>query len=242
MNKKYFRKKVYYLLLVWFSLFISIGIVILMYLLEIKEIITSLVVFFLLVYLLFMLFFCKTKITFYDMQQRYQELLKKSVGSIKTNCKFDNNWLKFLEKHNYQLFVNNSNVTIYFKIEKSLSKKTFISTSLIEIVTIIKKQELDAYTDQIEDELKKLWAIYEKEYHLNKQIIMQFKKYNNFSEDIKKELDRIISYKEGDNYLININCGYIENEAELYFLHSNEYYPNRYYKYAVDIIKEITNL
>lgn len=240
LEKEYSKKKIKYLVLAWISLLVSIAIVLTMFLLHANENIIFIVIFFLLICLFFILFFFKVKISFYDMQQRYQLLLKKSLGIIKTNCRFDNDWLVFLKESNYKQFVENSMFTIFFKIEKSITKKTFIRTNLIEIITIVKNVNLGFYDDQIESEYKKIWESHEKDHRLNKQIIIQFKKYDGFNDKIKNELDRIISYKEGDNYLININCGYIEGEESLYFLHSDKYYPNTYYKYAVDLIKKIT--
>ncbi|MBN2299661.1 MAG: hypothetical protein JXC31_00570 [Acholeplasmataceae bacterium] len=201
----------------------------------------SIVVFVLIVILFLTLFYCKSKISYYDMKQRYQLLLQSSKGLEPTTCKFDNNWLLRLKQNHYAMFLDNPNFTIYYKIEKSISKKTFIKTHVIQILTIIKNSDLDLFSNQIELEYKSLWMKFEKEYRLNKQVIIQFVKYKSFDDTIKNNLDRIISYKEGDNYMIHINCGYFIDSQSIYYLHSDTYYPNIYYKYAIDNIKDNTN-
>jgi hypothetical protein len=185
------------------------------------------------------LFYCKAKISFYDLRQRYQLLLDKSKGLEKTDCQFDNQWLDSLQKHGYQSVVNGNNYAIFYSIKKSLSKKSFLKTNFIEIVSIIRNPSLDFYATEIENEFKNLWIDLEKKYRLNKQVIIHFKKFDSFDVKVKNDLDRIVSYREGDNYLININCGFFPGEKSLYYLHSDKYYPNIYYKHAVETIKEI---
>ena len=113
---------------------------------------------------------------------------------------------------------------------------------MLELITIIHSDKIDFYADVIEQEYKKIWFNFEKEKKLNKQISIQIKKFENIDDELKNELNRIIAYKEGDNYLININCGFISSINHFYFLHSDSYSPNVYYKYAVESIKDLIGL
>lgn len=239
LERTYAKKKIFYLLLVWGTFLVCVSIVLILYFSKVNDLVISIVIFFLFVFMFIVLFYCKTKISFYDLRQRYQLLLDQSKGPEKTNCQFDNQWLDSLQKHGYQSYVNDTNYAIFYLIKKSLSKKSFVRTNFIEIISIIRNKSLDFYATEIENVFKSLWIDLEKKHKLNKQVIIHFKKFDSFDEKVKNDLDRIISYKEGDNYLININCGFFPGEKSLYYLHSDKYYPNIYYKHAVETIKEI---
>ncbi|MDD3123444.1 MAG: hypothetical protein PHC62_08045 [Candidatus Izemoplasmatales bacterium] len=241
MKNSYSKKLLLYLSLVWGSLIVSAAIVATLYFTNVSELIISIVIFVLFIYLFFVLLISKAKISFYDLQHRYRLLLDHSIGLENTACNFDNTWIESLLKHGYTNYLNKSDFAIYYKITKSLSKRTFIKTNVIEIICIVRNNKLDFYANEIEKEFKNLWMKFEKDNRLNKQVIIQFKKYDSYTEVIKADLDRIISYKEGDNYLVNINCGYFTENKSIYYLHSDRYYPSVYYKKAVDTIKEIIN-
>ncbi len=239
LDKEYAKKKLFYLFFVWVTFLLSVGIALFLYVIQIDGLVFSIIVFLLILIMFFMIFYCKSKISYYDMQQRYQLLLKSSKGLEKTDCKFDNDWVMELQRNRFTQYLDKSDYTIYYNIAKSISKKTFIKTHVIEIITIVKNNNLDLFSNDIEKEYKKLWGQFEKKYHLNKQVIIQFIKYKSFNDSVKNNLDRVISYKEGDNYLIHINCGYFTDLKSIYYLHSDTYFPNAYYKYAIEVIKEI---
>jgi hypothetical protein len=241
LEKTYSMKKLLFLSLAWGSLLGSVGIIVTLYLCKVGDLFISIVIFGLFIYLFLVLLFCKAKISFYDLQQRYQLLLDQGKGTEKTHCRFDNQWIDSLQKQGFQNRVNETDFAIFYKIDKSISKKTFLRTNLLAIISIVRNQTLDFYADVLENEFKRLWISLEKKHNLNKQVIIQFKKYEAFNDAIKNDLNRIISYKEGDNYLVNINCGYFSEDGSLYYLHADKYYPSIYYKYAVDTIKKITD-
>jgi len=239
LTSNYSRKKLLYLSFVWIVLFVNVGITAILYFNNASELVLSLVIFFLLIIMMIVIFYCKSKISYFDMQQRYQILLARRKGLEKTNCRFDKDWILDFKRSNYSMYIDKPNYTIYYKITESIYKKTFVKTHIIEFVTIIKNNELDLFSDEVESFYKEIWLKSEKEYHLNKQVIIQFIKYDAFSESIMNNLNRIIAYKDKDNYLIHINCGYFPDKESIYYLHSDEYSPNAYYHYAVDLIKKI---
>lgn len=238
----YSKKKLVYLAYLWATLIISIGVVGILFIFKVPELVLAIVAFILLIITFLMIIYCKSKLSYFDMMHRYQLLLDSSKGLEKTNCKFDSTWILDLQRKGLSLFSDETNFSIYYKINDSLAKKTLVKTRVIEIVTIIKNNKIDLFANEIEAVYKKLWLKHEKQYHLNKQVIIQFAKYQSFDDSIKTDLNRIISFKDKDNYLIQINCGYFSNSQSVYYLHSDVYAPNAYYKYAVDEIKEILNL
>ncbi len=233
------RKKLHWLLLLWAAFLGSIGIIAVLFLVNVPDSVKWLGTLIALIMSLIMVFYCKPYINYYDMHHRYELLLATNIGTVETNCQFNQDWIEQFSIKGYQMHVDNELFQIWYRFKKSLARKTFIKTQLIEIVTIIKNKSIDLYDSRIEKEYKKLWQRFEKEQHLNKQIILQFKKLDDLDDKVKEDLNRIISYREGDNYLISINCGYYPQTNEVYYLHSSKFAPNAYYRYAVSQIEDI---
>ena len=226
------KRKIFHLIFIWFSLLIMIFINIMLYVWSENGLINNLVMFISLIMMFVIIFVEKPIISDLDMKHRYHKLLESRNDSISTNCLFDLRFLDSICYKGYTLHISNEFYTIYYRIKDSLSKKSFIKTGMLELITIIHSDKIDFYADVIEQEYKKIWFNFEKEKKLNKQISIQIKKFENIDDELKNELNRIIAYKEGDNYLININCGFISSINHFYFLHSDSYSPNVYYKYA----------
>lgn len=237
--KYYSKRKAQHLIMLWALFFVVVIVNIVVFLTIKSGLIKTLVLFITLVGLFILLLFEKSLISHYSLQHRYYLLLSKQEKTLKTKSDFSISWLNSLREEGFKQAVNNNKYTIFYRISKSITKRSFFKTQALEFLTIFHDNKVDLYADELENEYRTIWFTHEKENRLNKQIIIQIKKYSHFNEEVKNELDKIIMYKEGDNYLITINCGYISNEGKLYFLHSNNYHPNLYYKYTVDLIKKL---
>lgn len=237
--KYHARKKAYWLLLLWAVFLASIGTIAVLFIVNIPESVRWLGTLIALIISLIMVFVCKPYINYYDMKHRYELLLSTNIGAVETTCRFNQDWLNKFSANGYRLHVDYELFQIWYRFNKSIARKTFVKMQLIEIVTVIKNKSIDLYDSRIEKEYKKLWQRFEKEQHLNKQIILQFRQVDDLDDKTKDDLNRIISYREGDNYLITVNCGYYPKTNQVYYLHSNKFSPNAYYRYAVSQIEEI---
>lgn len=236
---KYKTKRNLYLGLLWLSLIFSLATTLLLYFLNVDMTLVTTIGLILVILNIVFLFYAKSKISFYDMKYKYFLLLSKSVAPYKVKEIFSNQFIDKLKKLDYQTFVNNDNFHVLYKITPTNNSGVLFKTSILNIVTLFKKVNLSYYDDNLENEYQKLYQTYQKKEKVNKQVIIQIKKYESFNEEIKNEIDAIISYKEKDNYLININCGYFSDKNTIYFLHSNDFYPNKYYKYGVENLKQL---
>jgi len=236
----YSRKKLIHLGILWVTLTGVVTLNILLNVFNIIEWLRYTIMFFTLIGLVIVLMVEKARISYFDMEHRYHLLLSKQVGIVKTNCQFDSNWLRKLAELGFLLEKSNQQFSVYYRLTKQLSKRTLTKTSLLEFITIIHQNEFDFYHDKLDKVYQDVWQQNQKTNKLNKQISIQFKKYDKLSNEVVKDLTKVIAYKEGNNYLININCGFDSNLSKLYYLHSDSYAPNQYYQYAVDLIKQIT--
>ncbi len=234
------RKKNFYLILVWASLAIVVTAIILLYQFNASELIITIVEFLSVVYMVIVVFLSRSRVAYYDMNYRYAKLLENKAGVMLTSCEFDQSWLNKLNHEGFIKYLDDDRLSIYYRIRSSLTKRIIGKSNLLEMVTIVKNNDIDFYADLINDEYKKIWEYNQKQHRLNKQVIIQFKKYKSFNETIEQDLEKIICYKEGDNYLININCGYFSDKHQLYYLHADNYAPNLYYHHGAELIKSLT--
>lgn len=208
-----------------------------LYFLRIPSVDLTLIIILLLIALLVIIFIIKPKLMYTTIQYRYLLLLSQSNKPYKVNEVFDLKWINKITLDGYSYSYKGNQVDILYKVSKPLERSAFLSNSLLEIITIFKDETLDFYDDLLHNEYKKIWDIEQAKNKISKQVIIQIKKYHEFNDDIKNDLDRIISFREGKNHLVTINCGFFEKTKSFYFLHSNTYAPSLYYKHGVDTIK-----
>lgn len=175
---------------------------------------------------------------YYSMHYRYHRLYEDASLPYKIEEKFNSKWLLSFKQKGYFHYFEDNSLLIYYKITKSKRKNIFFEEGILEIFTILKDNQQDFYSDILDDKYREIWIQHHKKNKISKQVIIQIKKYDSFNETLKNDLDRIIIFHEGKNYLITVNGGYFEKESIFYYLHSKKYYPNRYYKYACDLIDE----
>lgn len=237
--KFYARLKVRWLGALWAVFLANVGIIAVLFLVNISSSIKWLGTLIALIVSLMMVFLSKPRINYYDMRHRYELLLATNIGIEETDCQFDQSWVNHFSTKGYMMYLDNDVMQIWYRFGKSLARKTFVKTKMLEIVTIIKHKSIDLYDSRLEKKYKKLWQLHEREQRLNKQIIIQFKQVDQLDKKTKDDFNRIISYREADNYLVTVNCGYLSKTNQVYYLHAEKYAPNAYYKYAIEQIKEI---
>ena len=240
--KQYSNKKILYLGIAWGAVLITVLVIGILMIAQVDQYLISAIALILLLVLVFVIIHCKVRISFYDMHYRYHKLLALSNKADKTTCRFNNDWLDSLRKLGYTIASDQEKFVVYYRFADSISRRSITKTKILEIVTIIRDNVIDSYDDRIDAVYKKLWLTNYKTNKLSSQVILQFRKYKSFNEDIKNDLDKIIAYKERSNYLVSINCGYFEDNQLFYYLHSDQYSPNLYYQYANDRIKTIISL
>lgn len=234
------KKRKFWLYLAVSSVFIVTALCVGVGFMGLDSSITTLIILLLLVALLVLVLWIKPRAMYHGMQYRYFTLLDKSVGLISVKETFDASWLNRLVNLKFQFTHKSDQFDVLYRISDSVEKRLLSKSRILEIITIVKDNEIDFYSDLIEAEYKKLWVEHEAKQKISKQVILQFKKYEKFTEEAKEELDQIIAFREGKNFLVTINCGYVANEQKLYFLHALNYYPNLYYKYGCELIFAIT--
>ena len=236
--KYYGNKKVMWLLLLWVATFTFILVILLSIIFHMPLIYASLIYFILLIALFFIVSITRIRVAYYDMYQRYYLLLESANPPLETKQLFDQKWLDKINKNDFKLSFSSDLFDIYYKISPNISKRSF-RHNILETITLIKDSKIDLHNSLIEIEYEKILNANFKKNKINQQIMYQYKMYEEFNKQVKNELDQVIIFKQKKQCLIKINCGILLKLKLVYFLHSNKYYPNAYYKYAISEIKAL---
>lgn len=236
--KQYKNKRYLTLLFLYVYIFFYITLFLILFLqvkLDIQHIVTIYLV--LTIILTGIVIFAKTKTEVYAMQINYLSMLLEENMQIKLKNKiYTKSWLLNIEK-TYQK-KDFDNFIYYYKFVDKTDTIISRGTTLINII-VSKIENIDFYSDNIFSIIENNIKNSLKPKKVRNQITLQFNKYKKFDEDIKQELDKIILYKTISNSITNINIGYFEENNEIYFLHPQKRYPNKYYYYACSIINDI---
>lgn len=144
--------------------------------------------------------------------------------------------VKYFYNQGYQSFISTQDFTLLYKhvVDKSLKVKKI---KKLYVVVLIKNKGYDFYHKNIHDEINKLEDSFKRKDFPSKYIITAYKEVDHMTDGYIKEIGEVVSYSVYKQTYVQINVGLAKDEKKAYFLYSNSYYPNSYYKEAVDSIK-----
>ncbi len=238
---KYYKdKKVMWLLLLWVATFTFILAILLSLTFKLALIYSSLLYLVFAIGLFMLTAITRVKVAYFDMYHRYYLLLNCANPPVATKQLFDQNWLTKITKDDFILYYQSDSFDIYYKISPNLTRKNF-AHNILECLAIIKSKQINLHHELLDKKYSEILSTNFKKEKINQQIIYQFKTYPEYTKDIKNELDQVIIFKQKKQCLIKINCGIFLKQNLVYYLNSNKYSPNIYYKYAVDELKALTS-
>lgn len=182
--------------------------------------------------------FIRNRFIVYDTYYQYLLMIENKKDPYKLITKlFTAKWLKRIEEE-YKLKVDNNEFRLYSKYIKKQAKPLRMRNTLV-LVIVAKVKNFDFYSTAVETEIEMLHRDKQK---IRRQIALQFKRYESLDEEAINEVDQIINFKNGQNQMIHISAGYSDKSNELYFLEPKKRYPSKYYFYACEMIKDLTNI
>ncbi len=147
----------------------------------------------------------------------------------------------YFVRHQYKVHADNEDYSILYinEVDKSL-KITKIKK--LKLALLIKKSKLDFFDQHLHDDIKKLEDSFSKKEFPNKYIILAFKEFNFVKDTQLKSIGEIVSYSMGKQSYNQINVGLNKFDQRAYFLYSDRFYPNAYFKEGVETIKDVIKL
>ncbi len=231
---KYYKKKRNSLLFfAYLPIIIGAPLFILMFIFGNNDLALTLLLVFVLLYLGLILYL-RAKIYAYVMYMKYFEMLIDKVPPQKIKRKlFTEKWIEKIKK-DYELRKDTKDYQLFSKYVKRDSFLSYIKNTSV-IIVLAKHEGVDFYSSSIEDETAKIIS----ENKVRQSIVLQFKRYTAFNEEIIGNIEQIINYKDGIHHVIHITVGYVDTINEIYFLHPKKKYPNKFYYYATTLIMKL---
>lgn len=187
---------------------------------------------------LFLFVFLRNKFLVYDTYYQYLLMIENKKDPYKLTMKlFTARWIKKIEE-TYELKVDEKEFQLYANYIKKESKPLRMKDTLV-LVVVAKTQDFNFYSTEVEKEIEMLHRTKNK---IRRQIVLQFKRYDELNDEATNEIEQIINFKNGQNQMIHITAGYSDKSNELYFLEPKKRYPSKYYYYACALIKDLTNI
>jgi len=182
--------------------------------------------------------FLRNKFLVYDTYYQYLLMIENKKDPYKLTMKlFTARWIKKIEE-TYELKVDEKEFQLYANYIKKESKPLRMKDTLV-LVVVAKMQDFNFYSTEVEKEIEMLHRTKNK---IRRQIVLQFKRYDELNDEATNEIEQIINFKNGQNQMIHITAGYSDKSNELYFLEPKKRYPSKYYYYACALIKDLTNI
>ena len=184
----------------------------------------------------------KNKISYYHMNVQYLAMLLEEVGPIKLRGRiFTASWINGLKDEGFQLANDEKDHMLYYQFTRKLKDIPSSGDVLLALV-LAKETDFKFYQEALDLEMKRLYEQEPKHFKTKKQIVLQFKRYDQFNDDAKDEISQIINFKSNQQYLIHITVGYFFDQNMVYFVCPKHRFPNKYYYFACRYIKQLCGI
>lgn len=226
------KQKIYLNILFLIALLITADVIVAI--IYINHMIISTIVILLLIVLLLLIYYFKSKYDFYATRYQYAKLISVAEEPLSIRKTTDPNALaKQLEKNGYEIYTKNGEYIFLYKItnRKKKRKHRILYAALIFI-----NMELsfdDAITNNFFASLED--ATHKKEKYMQR-IFYQIK--INDKDPIESANNNLFVSSRQENYIF-INVLFNNSKLQMYYLHSNEFSPNRYYTLASEELQNV---
>lgn len=239
----YKRKRNLILFLLFVPALVIIVSFLILYFLETLEL-THLVTIYipLLIIDLVVVFWLAPKLYLYNMYVAYSKLTLSDPQLLRTDRQlFTTSWIDQLKNDGYELVQEDMTHVLLCKYYKKLPHLPNSDKTMV-FITIAKNNSFDFYSDVIDSGVQAVYLKNKKYQKINKQITLQFKKYDIIDEKADTEIKSAILYQAGKQVLVNLSFGYLKDKASVYCLNPNGSYPNKYAYFAFKELKRLCGI
>jgi hypothetical protein len=190
--------------------------------------------------MLFVLFWFKPRLFFYDQQYGYLKLKDTQGKPVKTKHDISHqSFINRLTKMEFKVFASNEAYTVLHRYTRDATN-FLTKRPMLEVIALIYKDEMP-YHDQ---EISKIINLIEDDYIKRKTkfinyTILQMKMGDTIDDTHAKDYDQVVFDVQAGRHITVINGYYAKKTNEVSFLYSETYYPTAFYQYGVDLMKKI---
>ena len=189
---------------------------------------------------LFVVLWFKPRLFYYAQQYGFTKLKSLQGKEIKTKHNIgQQSYVNYLMKKSFKVFLSDHDLVIMHRFTRDQTN-IYTKQPMLEIIALIEDPKI-TYSDE---RITKVVNMIEEDYLKNRirfknYTILQFKACDELDEELKDQCDQVVFDKQAGRNIIVINGCYQRNHQNVYFLYSDSFYPTAFYKYGVDLIKEI---
>lgn len=237
------RKRNKYLFLLVVPAFILVSTMIIFYSTSLLNLDTLVTIYLPLMVLdFFLITYIQPHLALVSMKVDYDLLTLEDNDPMKTTTKlFTTSWINTLKKDGFTLSQDHPTHLLLYKFYKKLPKIANSDKTLVFII-IAKNNDFDFYGDEIDRAMQAVYMNNEELQKINKQITLQYKKFNEIDDNVVNEVESAILYKVGRQRMINLTIAYLEEKQSIYCLCPEKRYPNKYVYFACQEIKRLSNV
>lgn len=192
-------------------------------------------------YLVFIVFY-RSKIVLYAMKFHYFRMIHENVGLIKVNNRiYTAGWLKKFVDGGFEKAYEDDDFVLFVQFFNKIPRLGRTGRVLVCFV-VSKTIDYNFYNNKLDEVIETVYDGYKDQKKVKKQIVIQYKKYDSFSEEHQEELQEIINFKNGSQLYINLPVGYFVDEQKIYYLRPIKQYPNKFYFHTCALIEQYSNL
>jgi hypothetical protein len=119
-------------------------------------------------------------------------------------------------------------------------KQFHLRRPMLFVYVIIHQQNIGFQDPSITREINRLEdSLYKEKKHIVNYTVYIAKEGQTMSKKTQEACDYVTYTKVGARSVVNINLFYETKPGSVYFLYSDTYSPNAYYRYAVSVLKEL---
>ncbi len=236
--KKTFRK-----LLVQLIIFCSIliGTTVLTFLMPISSDIKMGVLLVSMILLLIVLIVFSPKMQLIVFKLKHTRLIENACAPIAVKFDLSNEkWIETLLSSEFLISREDDDFIVLHRTTLD-STKLGAAKRVLEVVILIKNSTLSFNHPNLSDSISQLFVDYQKKrIRFRSFSFVQIKFGDELSSELKEEINHVVFDVSRGQHVTVINGFYNTKTKRFYFLHNESYHPTIYYKYTVDLIKQLT--
>ncbi len=182
------------------------------------------------------------KLYLYKMHYDYAKLTLHEPHFLKAEKQlFTTTWIEELKNEGYEVVQEDIAHMLLCKLYKKLPNIPNSDKTLVFIV-VAKNNSFDFYGDEIDIGIQSAYMNNVNYQKINKQVTLQFKKYDMINEDATTEIESAILYQTKSQVLVNLTFGYVKDKNSVYCINPAGWFPNRYVYFAFAELRKLCGI
>lgn len=240
---KYRRKRNQYLFLLLSPLVLVVSVFVFLYNTDyINQDLLMTIYIFIFIGIVVLYLYVQPRIHTFSMYVDFYTMIHDDLEPLKVaRSLYSKEWIHSLHEKGYKTAQDHRTHILLYKMVKKLENVGRSNKTLVFIL-IAKNADFDFYSDEVDRATEAVYINNKDFQKINRQITLQFKKYETLNEEAIEAVESMILYNTPRQTVINMTIAYLDDTTSIYAPLPKGRYPNRYAFYAGNELKRITRI